>query len=118
MSREGNVSSQSVWLECLPTNGAHTFVSALGVLAMPVVCYAQDAKRKMTPKRPAVEPHMQRYLRDCAVLVPPGRLGADDGMPLKPPFLRICPQACLFCCGGSLRDCAAANSDANVSDVG
>jgi hypothetical protein len=22
---------------------------------------------------------MQRYLRDCAVLVPPGRLGADEG---------------------------------------
>ena len=38
----------------------------------------------MTPaKRPAMEPQMQRYLRDCAVLVPPGRLGADDGARFK-----------------------------------
>ena len=36
----------------------------------------------MTPaKRMALEPQMQRYLRDCAVLVPPGRLGANDGVP-------------------------------------
>ncbi len=45
----------------------------------------QDARRKMTPaKRPAMEPQLQRYLRDCAVLVPPGRLGADDGAPSRP----------------------------------
>ena len=59
----------------------------------------------MTPaKQPAMEPQMQRYLRDCAVLVPPGRLGADDGAysgPTPPRGLMITqPSAIIITVGG------------------